>query len=188
MNSKPWSQETYLTTYLFAAQAHLGQLVPGTQVSYLMHLSIVSMEVIAALRCEPGHEEDLAVQCALLHDVIEDTSRTYPEVEAAFGPAVAAGVSALTKDTSLDKATQMAHSLERIRLQPTEVWMVKMADRICNLQPPPHYWTVEKRSRYREEAREILNALGSASPYLAARLRDKIDSYAVYLVPNAVQS
>jgi (p)ppGpp synthase/HD superfamily hydrolase len=185
MDSLPWSQDTYLRTYRFAAEAHLGQLVPGTQVSYLMHLSIVAMEVIAALRCEHGHNEDLAVQCALLHDVIEDTGITYPEVEAGFGPAVVAGVSALTKDTSLDKAASMADSLERIRLQPAEVWMVKLADRICNLQPPPDYWTVEKRRRYREEAGEILNALGSASPYLAARLHDKIDAYAAHVVPSA---
>ena len=177
----PWSQDTYLTTYRFAADAHLGQLVPGTEISYSMHLSIVSMEVIAALRHEPGHDEDLAVQCALLHDVIEDTSVTYEQVLAEFGPSVAEGVRALTKSDTLEKARRMADSLERIRLQPGEVWMVKLADRICNLQPPPDYWTVEKRMAYCEEARQILTALGSAGPYLAGRLQTKIDAYAGYI-------
>ena len=179
-----WSQDTYLETYRFAAKAHMGQKVPGTQISYLMHLSIVCMEVIAALRCEPGHDEDLAVQCALLHDVIEDTEVTYDRVLAEFGPAVADGVLALTKNSALEKAPAMADSLERIRVQPPEIHIVKLADRICNLQPPPAYWTVQKRMTYRDEARQILAELGAASPYLAARLRSKIQDYAAYLEPT----
>ena len=179
-----WSQDTYLETYRFAANAHLGQTVPGTEISYLMHLSIVCMEVIGALRFEPGHDEDLAVQCALLHDVIEDTQVTYDQVNARFGSQVAEGVLALTKNSALEKAPAMADSLERIRLQPPEIHMVKLADRICNLQPPPAYWTTEKRTIYREEARQILAALGPASPYLAARLQSKIDAYAAFLDPN----
>jgi (p)ppGpp synthase/HD superfamily hydrolase len=174
-----------MKAYKFAAEAHQGQLVPGTQIPYLMHISIVSMEVIACLRHEPGHDEDLAVQCALLHDVIEDTKVTGHQIEAEFGHAVALGVYALTKNSVLDKARQMADSLEHIRRRPSAVWIVKLADRICNLQPPPHYWTREKRERYREEARQILQALGSASPYLAARLQSKIDGYEAYLEPTA---
>jgi (p)ppGpp synthase/HD superfamily hydrolase len=38
--------------------------------------------------------------------------------------------------------------------------MVKLADRITNLQPPPGYWDAEKIERYREEGRAILNELG----------------------------
>src|SRR5262245_25271580 len=80
MGYTPWSQDRYIQAYRFAANAHQGQLVPGTEIAYIMHLSIVSMEVIAALRQEPGSEEDLAVQCALLHDVIEDTEVSYAQV------------------------------------------------------------------------------------------------------------
>ena len=184
MNSGPWSQDTYLETFRFAAEAHVGQLVPGTQISYILHLSAVAMEVIAALHDESGRDENLAVQCALLHDTIEDAGVTVAQVQERFGPAVAAGVSALTKNPSLPKDQRMADSLERIRRQPAEVWMVKLADRICNLQRPPDYWSAEKRHGYREEAREILNALGAANPYLAARLQSKVDAYAAYLTPH----
>jgi (p)ppGpp synthase/HD superfamily hydrolase len=177
MADQLWSQETYMRAYKFAAQAHLGQLVPGTEISYLMHISIVSMEVIAALCREPHRDQDLAVQCALLHDVIEDTSTSFEQVQAEFGRAVAEGVRALTKDPEIEKQNRMADSLERILQQPSAVQIVKLADRICNLQPPPHYWTGEKKERYREEARQILESLGSASPYLAARLQSKIDAY-----------
>jgi (p)ppGpp synthase/HD superfamily hydrolase len=55
--------------------------------------------------------------------------------------------------------------------------MVKLADRITNLQPPPGYWDAEKIERYREEGRVILNELGKACVYLAERLDLKINKY-----------
>jgi len=41
--------------------------------------------------------------------------------------------------------------------------LVKLADAITNLQPPPVHWSREKRARYREEAIEIYSALKDAS-------------------------
>ncbi|HEV7554118.1 MAG TPA: HD domain-containing protein, partial [Kofleriaceae bacterium] len=123
-------------------------------------------------------DEDLAVQCALLHDTVEDTGTTRDEIATVFGEAVAAGVSALSKDASLPKPDQMADSLRRIREQPREVWMVKLADRITNLSEPPHYWTRDKRIAYRDEAIVIADALGSASPALDRRIRGRITDYA----------
>jgi (p)ppGpp synthase/HD superfamily hydrolase len=176
-----WSQDTYLNAYWFAAKAHVDQRYPGTQISYIMHLSFVTMEVIAALHQEASTlDADFAVQCALLHDVIEDTDVTYQDLLLHFGSDVADAVQALTKDLSLPtKAEQMRDSLHRIRLQPKEVWMVKLADRISNLQPPPHYWSESKCCAYLLEAQEIYDALHTASPVLAARLHEKIQNYSM---------
>jgi (p)ppGpp synthase/HD superfamily hydrolase len=71
----------------------------------------------------------------------------------------------------------MGDSLRRIREQPYEVWMVKLADRISNLGPPPNYWDRERILRYSEEAIEIHNTLNEASEYLSRRLRRKIADY-----------
>ena len=60
-----WSQDTYIKAYRFAAEAHNGQLVPGTTLPYIMHVSFVAMEITAALSVEPVNNPDLAVQCAL---------------------------------------------------------------------------------------------------------------------------
>lgn len=180
MTQTLWSQDAYIQACKFAAEAHRGQLVPGADLPYLMHVSLVGMEVIAALSTQPDRDGNLAVQCALLHDVIEDTAVTYQSVAGAFGRAVADGVLALSKVKTLPRHEQMADSLRRIRQQPAEIWMVKLADRITNLQPPPHYWTKDKIRRYQAEAVEILNALGEASQLLAARLREKIDAYTPY--------
>jgi len=179
MQQAPWSQDAYLKALRFAAQAHQGQKFPGTEFPYMLHLGMVSMEVMAALAVESGRDGTLAVSCALLHDVLEDTP-TLPELlEKEFGTAVLQGVRALSKNPDVPKPDRMADSLRRIREQPPEIAMVKLADRITNLQPPPAHWTPEKRGAYREEARHILAALGSASSFLETRLRRKIETYAV---------
>jgi (p)ppGpp synthase/HD superfamily hydrolase len=176
-----WSQETYLKAYRFAAKAHLGQMVPGTNFPYIMHLSFVSMEVIAALNIEKGHDENLAVQCAILHDVIEDTDATYEQVKAEFGETAANGIVALSKNKTLEKHLQLEDSLRRIRQQPHEVWIVKLADRITNLQPPPSYWTKDKIAQYREEAIQIHASLRESSPMLSSRLLAKIEAYKAHM-------
>lgn len=180
-----WAQDLYIKAYRFDATAHIGQLVPGTELPYIMHISFVVMEMIAALEKEASLDGDLAVQCALLHDTIEDTNTTYDQLVETFGLAVADGVQALTKNESVGanlpkqqrKARQMADSLKRILKQPREIWMVKMADRITNLQPPPGHWTRDKIKRYREEAVEIYEALKEGNQYLSDRLKEKINSY-----------
>ncbi|MBY0431235.1 MAG: HD domain-containing protein [Rhodospirillales bacterium] len=179
MNRK-WSQENYIRALRFACAAHAGQTLPGSALPYAVHLACVAMEVTAALAVEPVESPDLAVQCALLHDTIEDTAQTAATLESAFGPAVAAGVLALSKTTGLSKAEAMRQSLERIRLQPREIWMVKLADRITNLQKPPESWSPPKIVAYHAQAVEILDALGEASPFLAARLTEKIKAYALF--------
>ncbi len=175
-----WSQDSYLKAYRFAAEAHEGQLFPGTNISYLMHLSFVTMEVIAALAYHPEANGDLAVQCALLHDVLEDTAVSAESVKETFGSDVLHGVSALTKDKSLPKKASMADSLARIQQQPNEVWMVKLADRISNLAKPPSHWDSEKIVAYRQEAIQIYDALSDASDFLAKRLNERIEAYQKY--------
>lgn len=177
-------QDAYIQAYQFAARAHHGQVFPGTDLPYIMHLSFVSMEVMAALRMEPQTHEFLAIQCALLHDTIEDTAVTFADIADLFGLAVAAGVLSLTKDKTLPKLEQMADCLRRIQQQPPEIGMVKMADRIANLQAPPSYWNVDKIQRYQTEAETILVALQDASSYLAQRLRQKIDRYSAFVSPT----
>lgn len=71
----------------------------------------------------------------------------------------------------------MADSLERVKKQPKEIWMVKMADRITNLQPPPKHWSPEKIGNYLEEAIQIHAQLKEGNQYIAARLQEKIDRY-----------
>jgi (p)ppGpp synthase/HD superfamily hydrolase len=185
MKQNHWSQDSYIKALKFAARAHQGQPLEGprvgTDLPYVVHVCMVAMEVIAAFQEEKGLNEDFTVQVALLHDVIEDAKITYRQIADEFGSSVAEGVRALSKkDIKLPKNLKMEDSLHRIRQQPREVWMVKMADRITNLQPPPWNWNKEKIGQYLEEAIMIHNALAEASPFLSARLLEKIKDYRVH--------
>ncbi len=173
-----WSPQAYLRALHFAADRHAGQRVPGSDRPYLVHLVSVAAEVMRAIALEPVARPDLAVVCALLHDVVEDTSTTATEVDAAFGADVARGVLALSKDATLPKDAQLNDSLARIRREPREVWAVKLADRITNLQPPPAHWDTAKRRRYAAEAKRIHAALAEGHAVLGARLAAMIEEYA----------
>ncbi|MEM7129043.1 MAG: HD domain-containing protein [Chloroflexota bacterium] len=181
-----WTQDVFIKAWDFATLAHHGQTYggpnEGQRIDYINHVGAVTMEVIWALQFVNDCDGDLAIQCALLHDVVEDTEYTIESVAQRFGNSVADGVAALTKDKTLaTKQEQMADSLRRIREQPVEVWMVKLADRITNLSEPPFYWSDEKKSAYREEAVTIHRALHEANASLASRLSGKIEVYGQYI-------
>ena len=175
------NQDNLTKAWFFASRVHKEQKYPGEKLPYLTHLGNVMMEVMAVnSRLE---KPELAITCAILHDSIEDTSVTYEVLAQTFSREVANGVLALTKDETLaTKREQMLDSLERIKQQPQEIWVVKMADRVANLGEPPVYWKAEKVKAYRDEARIILDYLAEADEVMAERLEGKIGDYEKYLL------
>lgn len=181
------TQEIYQKAMKFAGEKHCNQKFPGSDANYLLHLACVSMEILLAYQQSPDFDLDFAVQLAILHDVIEDTDTKYEEVKTHFGEKVADGVWALTKNEALDTKTEkMADSLARINRQPKEVGMVKLADRITNLQQPPHYWTKEKMTAYRQEAKTIAKVLVGKNEFLNNRLHAKITAYQSWITDQFV--
>ena len=174
-----WNQDNYIKAWNFSSIAHQGQSVPGTDIPYINHIGNVAMESMASIAVSKEKiDSDLLVQCALLHDVIEDTDTPYDLIKSEFGKDVADGVLALSKDKIIpEKEKQMRDSLERIQEQPKEIWMVKLSDRITNLQPPPKHWNDEKIGKYKDEAGLILETLGTSNKHLADRLKKKISEY-----------
>lgn len=182
-----WNPGVYSKAWDFATKVHEGQTYggknKGERVPYINHIGSVAMEVMTTLqRTDEVLDPDLAIQCALLHDTVEDTDVTLLHIEELFGVKVANGVAALTKNEDLStKKEQMLDSLERIKQQPKEVWIVKMADRTCNLYHPPHYWKNDKILNYQEEGKMIYDALSEANIVMAKRLLSKIEAYHAYL-------
>jgi (p)ppGpp synthase/HD superfamily hydrolase len=175
-------QEKYQEAIKFASAKHAekGQKVPGTNLPYDVHISNVAMEILIAGFNTPNFNTTFAVQVALQHDTIEDTATDFHELENIFGMEIAQAVSALSKDEKLPKELQMQDCLNRISLLQPEVWSVKLADRITNLQPPPPDWDNAKRIKYHKEAQTIYEALKSGNAYLASRLANKIKEYESY--------
>ncbi|AXH10162.1 phosphohydrolase [Malaciobacter halophilus] len=177
-----FSQEEYLKALRFAAKAHKEQKTPYG-LPYLTHVTSVAMEVIHA-SIESKLDDDKAnkaISCALLHDVLEDTDMTFDDIFNEFGLDIAEGVEALSKYESLPKKQQMQDSLNRILEQPYEIQLVKLADRITNLQKPPKDWDNEKKKAYLKEAKFILSCLKNSNLYLSARLEKKIEDYNQYI-------
>jgi len=175
-----WDADGYARALDFAATAHGAQVVPGSGFPYVVHLTKVAAEVARACVEDATLDASLAVTCALLHDCVEDAGVTVDALTQRFGPVVAQGVLALSKDKAVPKDARLADSLRRITQAPREVWVVKLGDRVTNLEPPPAHWPVEKRRAYRAEAEEILRALGPASSWLAQRMRARIAAYAAH--------
>lgn len=171
-------QEEYQKAIKFAGEKHHAQMVPGCKANYLLHLSNVAMEVIAAFMYKPDFDLSIAIQLALLHDTVEDTDTDINEIETYFSKKIATGVQALTKDNTLkNKLTKMKDSLKRIKAIYKEVAIVKLADRITNLQPPPDHWDLNKVEKYKEEAKFIANELKGINLFLDQRIRYKIEEY-----------
>ena len=177
------TQTLYQKAIKFATAKHVeqNQTIPGTNLPYVVHLSNVAMEILITSFHSENFDLGFAVQVALLHDTLEDTNTNYEELETKFGVEIAMGVLALTKNEKLPKEEQIKDCLKRIKLLQSEVWAVKLADRITNLQQPPPHWDKERKINYRDEAILILSELKDANDYLAKRLEEKIEEYERYI-------
>jgi guanosine-3',5'-bis(diphosphate) 3'-pyrophosphohydrolase len=125
---------------------------------------------------------DFAVQIALLHDTIEDgVNINYDVIKNEFGEQIAKGVLALTKNENLkDKKSKMSDSINRILKEPKEVAIVKIADRVTNLQTPPKTWSIEKVNNYYSEAKDLAEKLMGNNDYLDKRINSQINIYEGY--------
>ena len=176
-------QEKYQKAIRFAGEKHGDQKMPGSTISYMVHVSNVAMEILSAYFSQPDFDVDFAAQVALLHDVLEDTENHDEELKTAFSERIADAVLALSKNKDIpDKSERMKDSLKRILQLENEVGMVKLADRIINLQPPPKHWTNEKIGKSHCEAKNIHESLTHCNKYLSLRLQKLIGTYNLYLV------
>jgi len=180
-----YSTKVYKDALAFALKAHKEQKTPEG-LPYSFHICSVANEIIHSLSISKisYDEANIAIACALLHDVNEDTSTIVSKdtLELENIDSVIAGVEALTKDETLGtKQEQMKDSLNRLVKQPYCVQMVKLADRITNLAPAPLFWNKTKRQSYVNEAKLILNTLKDSNGYLASKLQYKIDNYEIDL-------
>ncbi|MDX9903132.1 MAG: HD domain-containing protein [Bacteroidales bacterium] len=174
-------QTLYQEAIKFAAEKHGLQKVKGSKNPYVVHLSNVAMELFAAATHTPGFDLEFAIQTALLHDTLEDTATTKAELDKRFGSDVAEAVWALTKDPKLLKDYRLTDSLAKIRQCRKEVWAVKLADRITNLQSPPKRWSKTHISEFYYDSMQVLEALRGGNEFLEKRLETKIEEYSRYL-------
>ena len=119
--------ERYEAALALAARVHREQTRKGSDIPYIVHLAHVSVILI-----RHGFAEDLAI-AGLLHDAVEDQDLPLADIEAGFGPAVAAIVSALTERKHEDGVerpweTRKREALHQLRRAGPDAVAVKAAD------------------------------------------------------------
>lgn len=119
--------------YVFAAQAHKGQIRRSGE-PYLSHpLEVTNM--LADMKLDAT-----TLSASILHDVLEDTDVTVPELQKAFGKDIAHLVEGVTKISRIQESSpevRHAETIRKIILAMTDdlrVIFIKLADRIHNLK------------------------------------------------------
>lgn len=149
-------------------------IIGGKELPYYEHCFMVA-KIIQDNVKEPVNM-DYCLTLAYLHDSVEDTEITPEYLKENFGEDVMNGVFALSKDKSIAYENQIADSVKRIKLLgKSEVAIVKMADRTCNISEILDFWSDEKYVRYLKEAKFIKDELGIFSPSMAKRLENQIE-------------
>lgn len=113
----------------FAASCHQGQTRRDGRTPYISHPFRVALTV----RDVFGVDDPSALCIALLHDVIEDTTTDFDEVQAEFGTEIAEAVACLSKDTRLPETPREIAFYAQLDRGSWRVRLVKLADAFDNL-------------------------------------------------------
>lgn len=136
----------------FATRWHGAQRRP-TGAPYLEHL-LEALEVLVCGACVTDPE----VLCAaVLHDVVEDTPCTLADVRLEFGDRVADLVGWVTiPETDGDRKAAKEAYLTGLRQAPDDAILVKLADRVSNVQTLRNLSLPKQREYYAQTVRYIM--------------------------------
>ena len=140
--------------YDVAAAAH-GSQTRDNGDPYISHPLAVA-DILAGLRLDQH-----SIITGLLHDTIEDTGLTLPQISTRFGADVAGLVDGVTKLTRLElqsDRTKQAENFRKLVLamsRDIRVLLVKLADRLHNMRTLHYAKGADRRKRIARETMEI---------------------------------
>ncbi len=146
--------------YIFSARVHAGQLRLSGE-PYLSHPLEVA-NILAEMKLDP-----VSIAAGLLHDVVEDTHCTIDEIYNIFGQEVTHIVSGVTKISSLPFSSDEHRQAENTRkmilamADDIRVILVKLADRLHNIQTLHYHKSPDKRKRIAQETLDIYAAIAA---------------------------
>jgi len=144
--------------YVFSMKAH-GAQTRASGDPYFSH----PLEVAGILT--DMHLDYKTIVTALLHDTIEDTVATLPEIEELFGPEIGKLVDGVTKLSQIELSSEQSRQAENFRKlllamsSDIRVLLVKLADRLHNMRTLGFIKDAEKRRRIAMETMEIFAPL-----------------------------
>ncbi|HYW51377.1 MAG TPA: bifunctional (p)ppGpp synthetase/guanosine-3',5'-bis(diphosphate) 3'-pyrophosphohydrolase [Gemmatimonadaceae bacterium] len=167
-------RELLMRAYRYSARAHTGQKRRSGE-DYVVHCVQVA-RILADLQLD-----STTIAAGLIHDVVEDTAITVPDVEREFGPEIAQIVDGLTKIGNLpftSKEERQAETYRKLLLsvaRDARVIIIKLADRLHNMRTLD--WMPEDKKRMiAQETRDIYAPL--AHRFGMARVRWELEDLA----------
>ena len=125
---------------------HAGQRRDDGVTPYIAH----PMRVALTVRDVFGCDDPICLAAALLHDVIEDTTADFDDLEERFGVEVAACVAALSKDMRLAEPVREPAYDEALQAADWRAKLIKLADtydNLCDLSSPEKHDKVVRLCR-----------------------------------------
>ncbi len=164
-----------LKSLRFAAHKHRHQRRKDAQASpYINH----PIAVAQTLSDVGGVEDVTTIAAAILHDTIEDTNTLPEEIEAEFGEEIRALVEEVTDDKSLPARVRKSRQIENAGRASVQARLVKLADKICNLQDlvdsPPANWSWQRRKKYVDWASAVVEEMRGTHPDLERRFDEVV--------------
>ncbi|MGH6930172.1 MAG: HD domain-containing protein, partial [Dongiaceae bacterium] len=172
--------------YVFSMKAH-GSQERASGDPYFSHpLEVAS--ILTKMKLDGA-----SIITALLHDTVEDTEATLDEIELLFGKEIARLVDGVTKLSRIELQSDHSKHAENFRKlvlamsEDIRVLLVKLADRLHNMQTLDHIRDVDKRTRI---ARETLEIYAPLSERIGMhRMKDELENLAfAQLHPEARDS
>ena len=140
--------------YVFSMKAH-GSQERASGDPYFSHPLEVA-NILTKMKLDGA-----SIITALLHDTVEDTEATLEQIEHLFGKEVARLVDGVTKLSRIELQSDHSKHAENFRKlvlamsEDIRVLLVKLADRLHNMQTLDHIKDIEKRKRIARETLEI---------------------------------
>ena len=140
--------------YVFSMKAHGAQTRASGDPYFSHPLEVAG--ILTSLKLDGA-----SIMTALLHDTVEDTDTSIADIEQLFGRDVARLVDGVTKLSRLELQSEQSKHAENFRKlvlamsEDIRVLLVKLADRLHNMQTLHYMRDPEKRKRIARETMEI---------------------------------
>lgn len=149
-------EEDYKKAAKFAYKKHEGQTRSDGS-PYIKHPANVASYI---RKFKQSKKIDALVSAAYLHDTVEDTDATYEQIEKMFGKLVSSLVKELTSDKEqIAKVGKQKYLTDKMSKMSSWGLVVKLADRLDNVQDIATAKTPEWRKKYKAETEAILSDL-----------------------------
>jgi len=154
----------------FAAHKHRDQRRKDADASPYINHPIALANVLCN---EGGITDPVILAAALLHDTLEDTETDYEELRGQFGEDIADVVVEVTDTKWLSKEARKRLQVSKASHSSARARAVKIADKICNLRDilgsPPKDWSLPRKQKYFDWAKQVVDGVRGAYPELEQR-------------------